>query len=320
MTFHPLRDYYYIAINCDSSRLNAYLCCMQPHQNVEIKDEATFSNIPKDDQEPAKLFLTVTQKWREEYGLLPVIIGGKGGIASWKTTPYVSCPVVPIDIVGAQVSFKYQEQSIHLLPSLKCQHENGRFDILHGQEIQVLGWLHASATHRNGTFLICLPAEHTQWILVNDGTIKVFKTAITGELSNLLLQSSMFTQMITDAFDDTAFQLGTKRTSRKTSTSLLHELFSVYTSQLLENFSPIQAHSYLKGLLIGSDVHDAMQAPEWDFNKISEVIIIGECQMTDLYAQVIRTQTACVRCFHGKQATVLGFASVRQRHLSLNHS
>jgi len=47
------------------------------------------------------------------------------------------------------------------------------------------------------------------------------------------------------------------------------------------------------------------------------VIIIGESHISDLFERVIRTQTEFVRCFHGKQATVLGFAAIRQRYLAL---
>lgn len=314
--FHPMRDYCYIAIDWGSSRLKAYLCCLKPEQTVEIIDEATAAGVQKNSQDFALIFSSTTAKWREEYGLLPVFLGGQiGSSIGWKQSPYISCPVAPVDIVTAQVEFDFNGHKINVLPGLSCTLANGHFDVMRSEEIQMLGWLQASASNRNGTYLVCLPGTHTKWILVQDGVINVFKTAMTGELYDLLTHSSILIQAPSKEFDADAFDLGAKFTLASASGSLIHGLFSVRTKQLFEQLTPIEANSYLSGLLIGSDVRAAVFADEWDFDTVDEVIIIGESHISDLFERVIRKQTHDVRCFHGKQATVFGFAAIRQRQI-----
>lgn len=318
--FNPMRDYCYIAIDWGTSRLKAYLCCDQPHKNVEILDEIQAAGVQKNHKDFAATFRDITKGWRNENGLLPVFMGGQiGSSIGWKQSPYVACPVAPADIVTGQVEFECDGQTINIIPGVSCQHANGHFDVMRSEEIQVLGWLEASASHRNGTYLICLPGTHTKWILVKDGIIQMFKTAMTGELFDLLTHSSILIQAPSDTFAPDAFDLGSKFTLASASGSLIHGLFSVRTKQLFDELSADEANSYLSGLLIGSDVRAALHANEWNIEHVDEVIIIGESHISDLFERVIHTQTKGVRCFHGKQATVLGFAAIRQRYLALQH-
>lgn len=314
----PPQDYCYIAIDWGTSRLKAYLCSVQAHKNVEVLDEIQAAGVQKNHKDFAATFRDITQHWREEYGLLPVYMGGQiGSSIGWKQSPYVACPVAPVDIVTGQVEFECEGQTINIIPGVSCQHANGHFDVMRSEEIQVLGWLEASASHRNGTYLICLPGTHTKWILVQDGIIQMFKTAMTGELFDLLTHSSILIQAPSDIFSSEAFDLGSKFTLASASGSLIHGLFSVRTKQLFDELNADEANSYLSGLLIGSDVRAALYANEWKIESVDEVIIIGESHISDLFERVIHTQSKCVKCFHGKQATVLGFAAIRQRHLAL---
>ena len=57
--------------------------------------------------------------------------------------------------------------------------------------MQILGWLELSPKHQTGRYLLCLPGIHTKWVLLVDGEIQLFKTAITGELFDLLSTQSI---------------------------------------------------------------------------------------------------------------------------------
>jgi 2-dehydro-3-deoxygalactonokinase len=319
--FNPMRDHCYIAIHWNDSKIKAYLCCIQPDQSVQIVDETRAPGLDKDTQDYARTFRDLTSAWRTSHGLLPVLMAGQiGSSKGWKHTPYVSCPATTADIVNAQYQFESDEQIINIIPGLKCQHKSGHFDVIRGEEVQVLGWLETSASHRNGSYLICLPGARTKWILVSDGIIKNFKTALTGELYELLSNSGSLIQTRSTQFTPSAFDAGAKFTLASASGSLIHGLFSVHTKQLFDEVSASDASSYLSGLLIGSDVRAAIYAQEWNINEIQELIIIGESHISDLFERVIRMQTDKVRCFHGKQATVQGFAAIRQRLLALQES
>lgn len=315
--FQAKRDQCYIAIDWGTSRLKAALCCTLANKSVEVLDEAECAGVQKNKLDFASTFLQITQNWRKDYGTLDVIMGGQiGSSIGWHQSPYVPCPVEPADIVTAMVNFECEGHNIFIVPGLSCTLANGHFDVMRSEELQVLGWLEASASHRNGTYLICLPGTHTKWILVKDGVIQMFKTAMTGELFDLLTHSSILIQAPSDIFDANSFDLGADFTLGSSSGNLIHGLFSVRTKQLFDQLTPTAANSYLSGLLIGSDVRAAMYAQEWDINDVERVIIIGESHISDLFKRVIKKQSNAVACFHGKQATVLGFAAVRQRFLA----
>jgi 2-dehydro-3-deoxygalactonokinase len=316
--FNPMRDHSYVAIDLGTSKLKAYLCCLQPNEAIEIIDEVEVVDALKNQQLFPEVVLGIISKWRNSHGLLPVFVSSTVSVnMGWEQPPFVPCPVSAADIVAAHGEFEFEGQTINIIPGVSCQHANGHFDIMRSEEIQVLGWLQASATHRNGTYLICLPGTHTKWIRVKDSVIEMFKTAITGELYSLLVASNVLKEVSSNDFAPDAFDSGVQFALSSPLETLAHGLFNVRTKQMFEGLHANHASSYLSGLLIGSDVGAVMHANEWRIDEIDEVIIIGETHISDLFERVIRTQTDMLRCFHGKQATVLGFSAIRQRYLAL---
>ena len=53
---------------------------------------------------------------------------------------------------------------------------------MRGEETQILGALTLDPTLRRGRRLLCLPGTHTKWVLLEDGIMCEFLTALTGEL------------------------------------------------------------------------------------------------------------------------------------------
>lgn len=264
--FNPMRDHCYIAIEWGTSRLKAFLCRIHSSGNAEILDEADAAVVQNSHEAFVNTILEITRSWRASHGLLPIFMGGHIGASNGPTqSTNVACPVAPADIVNAQTDFDCEGQVINIIPGISCQHANGNVDLMFSEQIQVLGWLQASAAHRNGTYLICLPSSHTKWVWVKDGIIQIFKTAITGELN----------------VDD--------------------------------------ASSSMSALLVDTDVRAAMQSKEWRIQNLDEIIIISESHISDLFERVIRNYTSAVRCFHGKQAMILGYAAIRQRYLALHN-
>jgi 2-dehydro-3-deoxygalactonokinase len=309
-------DNHYIAVDWGTSRMKAYLCEFNDDLCVTILDEVTCAGVQKKRGEFAQTFLRATAEWRLKYGALSVLMAGQ--IASsigWRESPYVACPVAPADIIEASISFSCEQHDIFMLPGLSCQLANGHFDVMRSEDVQVLGWLQAEPSHRQGRYLICLPGTHTKWVLVNNGIIEVFKTAMTGELYDLLSTSSVLIQSAAVDFDQNCFDEGAQYTISSVSGSLIHGLFSVRTKQLFEGMDANQASSYLSGLLIGSDVRAAVNAQEWDISVLNGIVVVGEDHISRLFQQILQSQIAQVSLYAGKLASVQGFAAIRQRQL-----
>lgn len=327
--FVPKRDHCYIAIDWGHSSLKAYLCCASDNNGVEIIDEVQSEGMQTKSQDFADTFLKLTNKWRLSHGLLPAFIGGEiGSHKGWVTTDLVSCPVAPADMVSAQIEFECEGQLINVLPGLVCHHSNGDVDKMRGEEIQVLGWLQASASHRNGIYLLCLPSTHSKWILVKDGIIQTFTSSINAELFDLLSDISVLDESNSERFSlsvfDLASNLTTNLTTKQSIASFTHD-HSQESRNFCSHLSPtglslVEQTSYHSGMLIGLEVSKAMQSAHWDIKTVDEIILIGECHISSLFERAIRARTNAVRSFHAKQACVLGFAAIRQRYIALQMS
>lgn len=80
------------------------------------------------------------------------------------------------------VNFQCNGYNINVIPGLSCKLENNNYDCMRGEELQILGWLQLAEENQVSRHVVCLPGTHTKWLLVEDGKIKLFKTALTGGL------------------------------------------------------------------------------------------------------------------------------------------
>ena len=62
---------------------------------------------------------------------------------------------------------------------------------MRGEETQAIGWLAQDAERRKGRHVICHPGTHAKWVLVENGRIVRFITAMTGELFAVLTRHSV---------------------------------------------------------------------------------------------------------------------------------
>src|SRR3546814_18407720 len=65
---------------------------------------------------------------------------------------------------------------------------------MRGEEVQLLGAIGDGMASPDG--LICHPGTHNKWVVVGNGRILSFRTAMTGELFGLLQKHSIFTEML----------------------------------------------------------------------------------------------------------------------------
>jgi 2-dehydro-3-deoxygalactonokinase len=157
--------------------------------------------------------------------------------------------------------------------------------------------------------LLCLPGTHTKWVLIKDSEIVCFKTAMTGELYNLLCHQSVLIPSDCEHgdFDWKAFQEGCQLTLSSDSGNLTHGIFSVRTRQLSKELTPLQAKAYLSGVLIGSDVRAARHASEWQLLGNTRVVVLGTKQLNKCFSTALnQINVNCIE-FDIKTVTLSGF-------------
>jgi 2-dehydro-3-deoxygalactonokinase len=266
----------------------------------------------------ASVFDGLVAPWQQRRGPLPAVLCGMvGSSIGWVTAPYVPCPSGPEQIAAACVALR--GGSIHVVPGMACRNRLGAPDFMRGEETQILGALNIDPTLRRGPRLLCLPGTHTKWVTLQDGVIVEFLTATTGELFALLRDHSVLVQRdsAADAVSDgAAFEQALARFGEYPQAQLLHLLFECRARRLSGELTSQAATAYLSGLLIASDIGGALRllTPAGDARHVH---LIGDPQLTQLYALGLAAQHCTTSALEGVSAALAGLTQV---HRQLTHS
>ncbi|QMW24417.1 2-dehydro-3-deoxygalactonokinase [Sandaracinobacteroides saxicola] len=117
---------------------------------------------------------------RAAHGRLPVLCAGMvGSNRGWVDAGYVATPA---DLTGLARAVRWiVPGEVGIVPGV-CHQAGGLVDVMRGEEVQLLGVMHADGRPQR----VCLPGTHCKWATVADGRITASRTAMTGEIHALL--------------------------------------------------------------------------------------------------------------------------------------
>jgi 2-dehydro-3-deoxygalactonokinase len=257
-------------------------------------------------------FESLVARW-EAHGVLPAVLCGMvGSSIGWVQAPYVACPARPEQIADACVSARAGQ--VHIVPGLSCRNRFDAPDFLRGEETQILGALQLTAALRRGSQILCLPGTHTKWVVLEDGLVRDFFTAPTGEVFALLRDHSVLVRNPAGSaaeIDADAFKDGLAHFNDAPQAQLLHRLFECRSRQLGGEITAPAAEAYLSGLLIASDVHGALRLLSDCI--AAPVILIGAPALTQLYASALGSHGCEALQMDGGQASLAGLTYVQRR-------
>jgi 2-dehydro-3-deoxygalactonokinase len=300
----------FIAVDWGTSHLRAYLCKTHDQYSFELIEQKDGPGVVKCHQQFEQILTEVIAPWSHHYGAIPLFIAGQiTSSIGWIETPYMTCPINPENLLTSAVNLAGVDQLITALPGTKCVLDNTMSDVMRGEELQILGFLKQNPHYQKGTILLCLPGTHTKWVLLKEGLIVCFKTAMTGEFYDLLCHQSVLipNDCTGGDFDWHAYEQGCNLTLESNSGNLAHGIFSVRTRQLSKELNSVQAKAYLSGVLIGSDVRAARYASEWVLSAGSKVVVIGTPQLNRCFTMALNQMGVECEEFDVKTATLSGF-------------
>lgn len=255
--------------------------------------------------------------WRERHGPLPILLCGMAGARNgWREAPYLPCPVDVRGLGKAALRFESDGSPVAICPGLSCHSRLGAPEVMRGEETQIAGALALQPRLGVGGHLLCLPGTHTKWAYLEDGRVRDFLTALTGELFALLRDGSTLMRTaharpgaegVADESAD-GFERGIVDAAAHAASSLLHGLFAVRSRQLLEGRSPGWALSYLSGLLVGADVRGAIAL----FDAGMEVTLIGDRALNERYAQALDREGVATSSLDGEHCALAGLRTLCQ--------
>ena len=208
----------------------------------------------------------------------PVVICGMAGAAQgWHEAAYIALPAGLTAIPEQAVTVPGVARDVRILPGL-AQRPPGVPDVMRGEETLLLGL----ALNGAADGLICLPGTHSKWVRLEDGNVRRFSTAMTGEVYGLLSSQSVLKHYVQGAGTDGLSGLpefrGAVREALAAPEALLRALFTVHAGPLLLGAGePDAVAARLSGLLIGAEIAGMKPTPG------SEVTLVGSGALAASY-------------------------------------
>jgi 2-dehydro-3-deoxygalactonokinase len=238
-------------------------------------------------------------------GLPAIIAGMAGSTLGWVEVPYVDCPA-DADSLSAQLTMVEGESPpVAIVPGLRGRGIDGP-DVMRGEETQLIGWLAQDERRRKGRRIVCHPGTHAKWVLVEDGKIVRFVTAMTGELFAVMTTYSVLRTDDGPA-DDAAFSQGLEAAGD--GSALAARLFTARARMVGGGGLKAESvRSYLSGLLIGADVISTPKLLGADVH--TPIALIGDAKLCASYKAAMDHKGLPAEVYDGEEAVLSGLKTL----------
>jgi 2-dehydro-3-deoxygalactonokinase len=286
-----------IGLDWGTSALRAYLL----DGDGKVVDSAAaplgILKVPQGDFDGA--FEQIAGGWLGVHADAAVIACGMiGSRQGWREVPYVSCPAGLAELAGGLAAVQTRRgRTVHLVPGVARIDADGVPDVMRGEETMIFGAANA-VVGKAGHYV--LPGTHSKWARLEGGRIAWFATFMTGELFAVLRSHSILGRLMQgEAHDAEAFQEGVRHALAQPAGrgGLLRRLFSVRTLGLFDRLPASGLHSYLSGLLIGTEALEARACIGSTAGAPSATAtLLGSAELVALYGEALATAGfACVQ-------------------------
>jgi 2-dehydro-3-deoxygalactonokinase len=238
-----------------------------------------------------------------------IVCGMAGARQGWLEAPYIDAPANLNTLLHGAV--RPTDPSGRFSPSILpgvAQRSAGREDVMRGEETQLLGLL---ALQPGFSGVVVLPGTHSKWVLVDDGKLTRFSTALTGELFELLSAHSVLRHTVNGTQSgeeaDEGFAAGVD-IGIETPDQLMASLFRARAASLLSGRSAEWCRGYLSGLLIGSEI-----GAHRSWLSGVELPLIGSRKLAERYRTAFSRAGTPSRLIDATEATLAGLKQARMQ-------
>lgn len=226
-----------------------------------------------------------------------LLAGMVGSNRGWVDAGYVAAPATLDALAGKLVR---PRAGIAVVPGVSVI-EDGRGDVMRGEEVQLLGAVAAGLVPADG--LLCQPGTHCKWAWLSEAAISRFVTSMTGELFWLLKDHALIGRDMRGAVGpDAAFTAGVAEAKKG---DLLVSLFGARPAILLGLRGVAETASFVSGLVIGTDVHAHVKPGE-------TVYLLADPALGALYGSAIALAGGDARLIDSHEAFAAGIIRIEE--------
>ncbi len=213
--------------------------------------------------------------WLQTYHDAPVVMAGMVGSRNgWREAPYARTPASAADLARQMIKVDRADRGIASIVPGVIHEQNGRFDVMRGEETLIFGCKVTDAT-------IVLPGTHSKWAQVRGGKITRFATYMTGEMFALLKGQSILGRLALQPEDHRGFARGLA--AARADGGLSHLLFSARADVLAGAMTGEAVGPYLSGMLIGAEIVGARAV----FGQ-GPVVVVADGVLQELYDEALK--------------------------------
>ena len=251
--------------------------------------------------EAAERFQDEVQPGLEAAGLPAILCGMVGSTLGWTVAPYVDCPAGLPELAASLAAVEAHAAWVRIVPGVRCQGLAHAPDVMRGEETQILGWVAQHPERSRGRHVVCHPGTHAKWVLIEEGRIVRFVTAMTGELFAVLSRHSVLRSEAA-ADDPAGFDEGLAAAGE--GDALAARLFTARARVAGAGRPADSTPSYLSGLLIGAEV--AAVPKLLGLAGHEPVTLLGDAALCGFYARALEARALRCKTFDGEAAALAG--------------
>lgn len=296
----------FVGVNWGSTNFRAYLIGADGAAIDEYAAPAGVVGLDRDGM--AATMNDLAARWPERG---PVYASGMiGSNVGWKEVPYAEAPAGCADLAGAAVATQIGNVPIYIVPGIACRRSfDGAPDILRGEEIELMGLVALRAADG----WVALPGTHTKWARLERGRVVDFFTSMSGEMFDRLTAQGLLASIVAgEAVDGPAFHRGVAA-GRARQLSLGTLLFGARAQVVRGALAKADAASYIRGVLIGSEIADAMAV--YPTLGAGVIPLVGNRLLCRLYASALAAAGLSSEMVESRDACLRGFRALHElRH------
>jgi 2-dehydro-3-deoxygalactonokinase len=296
-------DATFVGVNWGSTNFRAYLIGSDGVARDEYSAPAGIVTLDRPGM--AATMDQLAARWPDRG---PVYASGMiGSNVGWTEVPYAEAPAGCVDLAAAAVNSNIGGVATRIVPGIACRRTfDGQPDILRGEEIELMGL----AALRAVDGWVALPGTHTKWARLKQGRVVEFFTSMSGEMFDRLTAKGLLASIVDgEATDGPIFQQGAA-VGRARQLGLGTLLFGARAQVVRGVLAKKDAASYIRGLLIGSEIADALAIHPTMRDGV--VPLIGNAALSRLYASALGAAGVRSETIDSRAACLRGFRALHE--------
>ncbi len=295
-----------VGINWGSSNFRAYLIERDGTVRDGLEAAAGVASLQREGM--IEMAARVRARW--PHATRVYAAGMIGSNVGWTDAGYVDCPAGIERLCAGLVATRIGELPLHIVPGLACVRTSDVApDIMRGEETELFG-LHAGGRLDDAP-VVALPGTHTKWVRMHDGRVSEFMTTMSGEIYDRLTGAGLLASIIDGpSTDGPAFREGV-RTGATRALGLGALLFGARARVIRGVLERADASSYLRGLLIGAEIADALNL--YPDARVAPVPLVGSAAVCALYQAALHEMGVVSRVVASSDAIARGFVEIDRR-------